>query len=288
MDLGQARRGVDMGPSALRYAGLDDRLRDLGFTVHDFGNITIKVRDELSPAGGMAFLPAVVEVCEQVYDEGKKTIEAGAIPLYLGGDHSIALGTVTAAVEQEGPTGVLWIDAHADFNTPETSPTQNIHGMPLAALTGRGTPEMVNLARDGAKVKSSDVMLIGIRSLDPEERVSLAASGAGVYTMREIDDRGVGMVVNEALGRLQHCARIHVSLDMDVVDPREAPGVGTPVRGGLTFREAHTLLETIEAKANVGSIDIVEINPILDEHNRTAELAIDLLASLLGGDRISV
>ena len=281
MDLGQSRRGVDLGPGAVRYAGLTRRLKGLGCNVRDCGNVEIPVRDTLPQSGGLTFLPAVVEACEAIYAKGREALAAGDVPIFLGGDHSIALGTVAAASE-EGPTGVLWIDAHGDFNTPETSPSGNIHGMPLAALTGTGVPEMVDLGRPGAKVAPQNVMLIGIRDLDPQERVALRGSGAGVYTMREIDDRGIGTVAREALGRLEHLSRVHVSLDMDALDPREAPGVGTPVTGGLSYREAHLLMEIIAETANVGSIDVVEINPILDHSNRTAELATELLLSVLG------
>ena len=210
-----------------------------------------------------------------------EAIAAGDVPIFLGGDHSIALGTVAAASEKD-QIGVLWIDAHGDFNTPETSPSGNIHGMPLAALTGTGVPEMVDLGRPGTKVAAQNVMLIGIRDLDPQERVALRGSGAGVYTMREIDDRGIGPVAREALSRLSHLSRVHVSLDMDALDPGEAPGVGTPVSGGLSYREAHLLMEIISETVTVGSIDVVEINPILDHSNRTAELATELLLSALG------
>lgn len=281
MDLGQSRRGVDMGPSALRYAGLQRRLTALGCRVKDCGNVEVPVRDTLPRAGGMAFLPAVVEACEAIYQKGIEAIANGDIPLFLGGDHSTAIGTVGAA-SHDRSTGVLWIDAHGDFNTPDTSPSGNIHGMPLAALTGHGIPEMVDLGHPGPKVLAQDVMLIGIRDLDTEERDSLRASGAGVYTMREIDDRGIGPVAREAVKRLEHLPRVHVSLDLDALDPREAPGVGTPVSGGLTYREAHLLMEIIAESIAVGSIDIVEVNPILDHSNRTAELAIELLLSLLG------
>ncbi|MEM7585933.1 MAG: arginase [Acidobacteriota bacterium] len=281
MDLGQSRRGVDMGPSALRYAGLQRRLAALGCQVQDCGNVGVAVRDTLPREGGMAFLPAVVEACEAIYAKGVEAIANGDLPLFLGGDHSTAMGTVGAA-SHERRTGVLWIDAHGDFNTPETSPSGNIHGMPLAALTGNGIPEMVNLGRPGPKISAQDVMLIGIRDLDTREREMLRASGAGVYTMREIDDRGIGPVAREAVKRLEHLPRVHVSLDLDALDPREAPGVGTPVTGGLTYREAHLLMEIIAESITVGSIDIVEVNPILDHSNRTAELAIELLLSLLG------
>lgn len=281
MDLGQSRRGVDMGPSAVRYAGLGDRLRGLGFGVRDLGNLDIAERETLPAGGGMAYLPAVVSACEAIYRAGVEALAAGELPLYLGGDHSIAAGTVAAATHH-GPAGVLWIDAHGDFNTAETSPSGNLHGMPLAALTGRGRRELVDLGRPGAKVDARDVMLIGVRDLDPPERSMLRESGVGVYTMRAIDERGIGPVAHEAMKRLAHLPRVHVSLDMDVLDPREAPGVGTPVAGGLSYREAHLLMEVIAETLTVGSLEVVEINPILDQGNRTAELAVELILSVLG------
>jgi arginase len=283
MDLGQSRRGVDMGPSALRYAGLSQRLRKLGHTVEDAGNITVPVRDTLSREGrdGMAFLPSVVKACEQIYEHGRQAIAAGCVPLFIGGDHSIAVGTA-GGVTHEGPSGLLWIDAHGDFNTPESSPSGNIHGMPLAALLGLGRPELINLGRPGPKLKSPDVVLIGVRDLDSQEKELLKESRIGIYSMREIDERGIAEVVREALARLQHLPRLHVSLDMDCLDPMEAPGVGTPVAGGLSYREAHLLMEILADTGRVGSIDVVEINPILDERNHTAEIAAELLASLLG------
>ena len=248
----------------------------------DCGNVEIPVRDELPPEGGVAFLPAVVRACEAIYEAGQRAIEAGDLPLFLGGDHSIALGTVAATTLQES-TGVLWVDAHGDFNTPETSPSGNIHGMPLAALTGLGSPEMVDLGRAGAKLQAKDVVLVAIRDLDPQEKELLRDSGAKIFTMREIDERGIGAVTDEALTYLSRCDRIHVSLDMDSVDPRHAPGVGTPVAGGLTYREAHLLMEKIhDSDTVIGSMDVVEIHPILDSRNQTAELAVDLVTSALG------
>jgi arginase len=281
MDLGQSRRGVDMGPSALRYAGLDDRLRRLGYQVIDKGNINIPVRDTLPPEGGLAFLPAVVRGGEAMYQAGQTAVAAGHLPLFIGGDHSIAAGTL-GGVTHAGPSGLIWIDAHGDFNTPESSPTGNLHGMPLAALLGLGAAELVNLGRPGPKLQPTDVVLIGVRSLDAEEKVMLRKSGVKIYTMREIDERGIAAVAREALERLSNLPRLHVSLDMDSLDPREAPGVGTPVPGGLTSREAHLLMEIIADCACVGSIDVVEINPILDERNQTAKIAVELIASLLG------
>ena len=281
MDLGQARRGVDMGPSAIRYAGLKQRLTALGHQFKDCGDISVPVRDTLPEEGGMSYLEQVVRVCEQAYAAGVDAIQAGDLPIFLGGDHSVAVGTVGAASHQE-PIGVLWIDAHGDFNTPDTSPSGNIHGMPLAALTGHGAPELVNLGRPGAKIQAQDVMLIGIRDLDPREKDLLRSSGAGVYTMREIDERGMAEVAKEALKRLQHRDRLHLSLDLDALDPSEAPGVGTPVTGGLRYREAHLLMEIVAESEKVGSMDLVEVNPILDHSNRTANLAIELLCSAMG------
>lgn len=281
MDLGQARRGVDLGPGALRYAGLDNRLRRLGFSLEDYGNIETPVRDTLPPEGGLAYLPAVVKACEAIYQAGQAAIAAGHLPLFIGGDHSIAAGTIGGVTHDE-PAGVLWIDAHGDFNTPASSPSGNLHGMPLAALMGLGAPELVNLGRPGPKLTAGRVIIIGVRDLDPLERNLLRQSGIGVYTMREIDERGMAAVAKEALRRLSHLPRLHVSLDMDSLDPNEAPGVGTPVPGGLSYREAHLLMEIIADQALVGSIDVVEINPILDHRNRTAQIAVELLASLLG------
>jgi arginase len=281
MDLGQSRRGVDMGPSALRYAGLNDRLRRLGYHIEDHGNIETPVRDTLPPEGGLAFLPAVMQTCELIYQAGRTAKAAGATPIFVGGDHSIALGAI-GGVTHHQPAGVLWIDAHGDFNTPHTSPSGNIHGMPLAALLGHGPTELVNVGRAGPLLTPAQVILIGVRDLDPGERRLLKDSGIGIYTMHDIDKRGVAAVAEEALARLSRFAHLHVSLDMDSLDPDEAPGVGTPVAGGLTYREAHLLMEIIAGSAQVGSLDVVEINPILDYRNRTALIATELIASLLG------
>ncbi len=270
-----------MGPGAVRYAGLRHQLQALQCTIEDSGNIQVPVRDTLPAGGGLAYLPAVAAAGAAIYNAGRQAVAEGYRPLFLGGDHSIAAGTI-GGVTHNSPCGVLWIDAHGDFNTPETSPSGNLHGMPLAALLGFGAPEMVNLGRPGPKLSAPDVILIGIRDLDPAERQALKKSGVGIYTMREIDERGMASVAKEALRQLQHHHRLHVSLDMDSLDPREAPGVGTPVPGGLTYREAHLLMETIADTGKVGSIDVVEINPILDEHNRTAAIAVELMASLLG------
>jgi len=281
MDLGQSRRGVDMGPSATRYAGLDAQLRRLGYETENLGNLHIPDRDTLPAEGGLAYLDAAVEACERVYDTARGAVARGCFPLFLGGDHSLAVGTIGGVTEEE-PTGVLWIDAHADMNTPETSPSGNLHGMPLAALLGHGCDEMVHLGRRGAKLDPGDVVLIGLRSIDPGERELIRRTGVGVYTMRQLDERGVSVVLREALVRLAHRSRIHVSFDMDVLDPSEAPGVGTPVSGGLTYREAHLLMEMVAESGRVASAEVVEINPILDHENETARLACGLISSLLG------
>lgn len=281
MDLGQSRRGVDMGPSALRYANLGQRLARLGHTVEDHGNVETPDRNTLPPEGGLAYLAAVVNACRSVYAVGRQAVEAGCLPLFIGGDHSISAGTI-GGVSHSRPVGVLWIDAHGDFNTPDSSPSGNLHGMPLAALLGYGPAELADVGRAGPKLKPEDVVLIGVRDLDRAERTLLKASGVTVYTMREIDAQGMAHIVHQALARLSHLPHLHVSLDMDSLDPSEAPGVGTPVPGGLTYREAHLLMEMLADDNRVGSVDVVEINPILDRGNHTARIATELLASLLG------
>ena len=282
MDLGQDLRGVDVGPSALRYAGLARRLARLGHQVEDRGNIEVAVRGTLHDGKkGLSFVPQIRETCQRIYEEGRQAIAEGCLPIFMGGDHSIAMGTIGGATHDQ-PSGVLWIDAHADFNTPETSPSGNVHGMPLAVLRGHGPPELVDMGRPGPKVEPEDVMLIALRDIDPRETEMLRDSRMGLYTMREIDERGIATVAREALRRLHHHDRIHISFDVDSLDPMFAPGVGTPVSGGLTNREAHLLMELIADDGRMGSVDVVEINPILDHENRTAELASHLLASLLG------
>ena len=281
LDLGQSRRGVDLGPTALRYAGLKSALTRLGYRVEDQGNIETVERDTLSSGPGMAFLQPVVDACERIYEASRKAVADGAVPLVLGGDHSIAVGTV-GGVSHEHRTGVLWIDAHGDFNTPDTSPTGNLHGMPLAALCGHGAPELVNAGRPGPKLRPEDVILFGVRDLDPGEQALIQRAGITTYTMRQIDERGLAPLATEALERLGRVDRIHVSLDMDAIDPREAPGVGTQVPGGLSYREGHLLMELIAESGGIGSVDVVEVNPILDTRNQTAQLALGLLSSLFG------
>jgi arginase len=281
MDLGQNRRGVDTGPSAVRYAHLEARLERLGHVVLDEGNVAAPNPEEHVVEGSGRRLRAVSAVCQTLYDKACPWLEAGDFALFLGGDHSISIGSIAAAAHH-GPIGVIWIDAHSDFNTPETSPSGNIHGMPVAALVGEGPEALVNVGAPGPKLSSAQIVQIGIRDLDPAERERLVRSGIHVFTMRHVDELGMAVVARQALERLRHLPRLHVSLDMDSLDPAEAPGVGTPVPGGLTYREAHLLMEILGDSGRVGSLDIVEINPILDEMNKTAELAVELAASLLG------
>ncbi|MFQ5855548.1 MAG: arginase, partial [Anaerolineae bacterium] len=280
MDLGQQRRGVDMGPSALRYAGLGRRLRTLGHTVIDSGNLGVPLPESEPPEEPASIkarhLHGVAGVCRDVYTHALTCFEQDESPIFLGGDHSISIGTVSAMAAHGRDVGVVWVDAHADFNTPETTPSGNVHGMALAALLGRGPAELTDIGHAGPKLKSSDVVIIGVRDLDPDERIALRDSGIHVVTMHEIDEMGMAAATRHALGHLNHLARLHVSLDMDALDPDEAPGVGTPVAGGLTYREAHLLMEILADSGQVASLDIVEVNTILDDRNRTAKLGVEL------------
>ncbi|MBM4424388.1 MAG: arginase [Chloroflexi bacterium] len=283
MDLGQRRRGVDMGPSALRYAGLDSQLRALGHTVNDNGDLIVPLPENEPPGNSRArHLDSIADVCRDVYTHALACLEHHETAIFLGGDHSISVGTVSAMDTHGENVGVIWVDAHGDFNTPETTPSGNVHGMALAALLGRGPAELTHIGRPGAKLKPSEVALIGARDLDPEERVALRDSGILVITMRDIDEMGMAAAAHQALEKLGHLNRLHISLDMDSLDPMEAPGVGTPVPGGLTYREAHLLMEIFSDSGKIGSLDIVEVNPILDERNRTARLGVELAASLFG------
>jgi arginase len=285
MDLGQNRRGVDMGPSSIRYARLQSALEELGHTVFDLGNISVPIPEVADPEEvrrkNMPYLGTIREVCERTTATARDIVTGDAFPVFLGGDHSVSIGTVSgmAAVER---IGVLWVDAHADFNTPEISLSGNVHGMSLAALCGLVDPDLVGVGGGGASVRPEDVVLVGLRRVDPEERCLLAEAGVRAYTMKEVDAYGIARVVERALEDLSHLERIHLSFDLDVVDPGIAPGVGTPVRGGLTYREAHLLMELLGEAAVITSLDVVEINPTLDEKNATAELAVELAASLLG------
>ncbi len=281
LDLGQSRRGVDMGPSAIRYAGLSDRLQKLGFEVEDLGNIPVPVREHLPQKEGPGFASEIESVCSQIYQIGCEALEKETIPLFLGGDHSLAIGTV-GAVTDLSPCGVIWIDGHGDFNLPETSPNGNIHGMPVSILLGYGLQNLINVGRAGPKLRPDQIILIGTRDLDYDERNLLKSSGIRIYTMREIDERGIAAVTRDAINLFSHLPAIHVSLDMDALDPIVVPGVGTPAPGGLSYREAHLLMSMVCDSGKVRSMDIVEINPILDNRNITSKIAVELAASLLG------
>lgn len=281
IDLGQTLRGVDMGPSALRYAGLRRRLRALGHTVEDRGNVEVPVRDHLSADDQTVRNEAIVAVCHRLAEHAATAVAEGTVPVFLGGDHSIGAGTV-AGIAAGRRTGVIWIDAHGDMNTMETSPSGNVHGMSLAALLGDGDDALTSIGGTNPSVRAEDVVLIGVRDLDPAERTRLRECGATVYSMREVDERGIAGVTREAFARLTEVEHLHVSLDLDSLDPGEAPGVGTPVHGGLTYREAQLLCEMLADSGLVGSLDVVEVNPILDERNRTAETAVELVESIFG------
>jgi arginase len=284
IDLGQERRGVDMGPAAVRYAGLHAALLEIAQEVEDFGNIQVPLLEQLpsTHAPNAKHLHAVVAVCEEIYQAAAGSVRGGSTPIFLGGDHSVSIGSVAAVAAGGGRVGVLWVDAHGDFNTPATTPSGNIHGMALAALCGLGAPELVNVGFPGPKVRAEDVVVIGARSLDSGERRLLREAGVRVYTMRDVDTLGMAEIAARSLAHLNHVDRIHVSLDLDSLDSTEAPGVGTPVPGGLTYREAHLLMEILSDVKQVQSLDLVEINPILDVQNRTAQLAVELASSLFG------
>ena len=284
LDLGQTRRGVDMGPSAIRYAGLEDRLTEIGLSVSDRGNIAAPEPEALSLVDERArYLPEILDVCAELAVSVAGAVREGARPLVLGGDHAIAIGTLAGlAVAAEQVGGVIWIDAHGDLNTPETSPSGNVHGMPLAAALGR-TPEWFSHERLVLPaLDPTRVALVGVRSLDQFERAFLHEADIRAFTMSDIDRIGIERAMREALDRVAGPGFVHVSLDLDSLDPEVAPGVGTPVRGGLTYREAHLACELIAESEIVGSFEVVEGNPILDRENSTALTAVELVASALG------
>ncbi len=283
LDLGAGRRGVDMGPSAIRYADLDDRLRELGIECADWGNVDTVVAEATASGSPQArFLDQIKETCERIARSVARAAEEGRTPVVLGGDHSIALGTLGGLASVHGPGAVLWFDAHGDLNTPETSPSGNVHGMPLGAALGRDPESFASDAWPLPALDPARVVLIGVRSLDDGERAFVRESGIAVHTMSELDRRGIEPAVREALERVEGAPFVHVSLDMDVVDPDVAPGVGTPVRGGLSYREAHLALELVAESGLMSSFEIVEVNPILDRGNETAALAVELAASAFG------
>ena len=288
LDLGQARRGVDMGPSAVRAAGLNAAVKALGHQVEDAGNIHVKIAEEQHFGDRHAkYLNEIAETCQEVAERIRQTLEAGYFPLSLGGDHSIAIGTIAGVSkfyrDRKQAVGCLWIDAHADMNTPETSPSGNIHGMPFAASLGYGPEPLTKIFGYAPKLEARHCVLIGARDLDARERRIVTDSGVHVFTMRDVDEQGMRGVMEKSLAlATEGTAGFMVSWDMDVVDPAEAPGVGTPVRGGVTFREAHLAMEMIADSRKMVALELVEVNPIIDVHNKTAILGVGLVTSALG------
>ncbi len=288
LDLGQSRRGVDMGPSAVRVAGLEARLEAIGHVVEDDGNVAVAIPEQKKEGAAHAkYLKEITATCTKSAELVLKSLEAGKVPMVLGGDHSVAAGTVAGVAEfyrrQNQKIGLIWIDAHSDMNTPETSPSGNVHGMPLAAIMGLGPAELGNIFSFSPKVHSENCVLVGIRDVDAHEKENIRKAGVEVFTMRDIDERGMRAVMEEALRMAgRGTAGYHVSLDMDWIDPEDAPGVGTPVWGGATYREAHLAMEIIADHGRMLSFEIVEVNPVIDEHNQTAELAVELSLSAFG------
>jgi arginase len=289
LDLGQGRRGVDMGPSAVRVAGLDRRLEELGYIVEDLGNIVAAQAESLTDEGpsDAKYPPEIAASCTRLGEMVSRVLNEGRIPVVLGGDHSIAAGTIAGVSrffrEKNQKIGLLWIDAHADMNTPQSSPSGNVHGMPLACCIGIGPDELTRIFGFAPKVEASHVALVGIRDLDEIERRTVRESGVRAFTMRDIDERGMRSVMDEAIRIVTSgTAGFHLSVDMDFLDPEYAPGVGTPVRGGATYREAHLAMEVACDSGRVLSMEVVEVNPVIDEVNRTADLAVELILSAMG------
>jgi arginase len=288
LDLGQSRRGVDMGPSAVRVAGLEARLEALGHEVEDGGNVAVAIPEQKKEGAANAkYLKEITATCTKQAELVLKALEAGRVPVCLGGDHSMAVGTVSGVAEfyrrQNQRVGLIWIDAHTDINTPDSSPSGNVHGMPLAALMGLWDSDLANIYDFSPKVRPENCVLVGVRDIDAVEKENVRRAGIGVFTMRDIDERGMRTVMEEALRMAgRGTAGYHISLDMDWVDPEDAPGVGTPVRGGATYREAHLAMEIIADHGRMLSFEIVEVNPVIDEHNRTADLAVELALSAFG------
>jgi len=288
MDLGSGRRGVDMGPSAIRIAGVETALRELGHTVVDEGDIPIKNMEELKVGDVRArYLTEIARASAVASKKIERIVRKGHFPLVLGGDHSIAVGTLSAIAAVARPegkkVGLLWVDAHGDINTPDTSPSGNIHGMPVAALLGFGPPELTGIGGPANKVEPRNVALIGIRSLDEGEKRRLKETGVQVHTMSDIDRHGIHRAMKKALARITDGTDyVHVSFDLDAVDPTVAPGVGTPVKGGLDYREAHLIMELLHDSGVMTSLEMVEVNPILDQGNASATFAVELVQSAFG------
>ncbi|HEX4138671.1 MAG TPA: arginase [Bryobacteraceae bacterium] len=289
LDLGAGRRGVDMGPSAVRVAGLGRRLAALGYDVADLGNIAVAQPEALGDTGprNAKYMPQIAACCESLGELVERALADGRTPVVLGGDHSMAVGTVAGASrfvrKSGGNIGLIWMDAHADMNTPQSSPSGNVHGMPLACCIGMGPDELAEMFDFAPKVDPANVALVGIRDVDLLERGHVRNNRMRAFTMREIDERGMRTVMDEALAiATKGTDGFHLSLDMDFIDPEDAPGVGTPVRGGATYREAHLAMEIICDSGRMLSMEIVEVNPVIDEVNRTADLAVELVLSAMG------
>lgn len=288
MDLGADRRGVDMGPSALRIAGVTEKLEALGYAVQDTGDIPVRIQEEQRVKDPrLKYVDEIVRTAEVLAGRVHNALDAGCFPLCIGGDHSMALGTIAGIADycrsQNLTAGVIWLDAHADMNTDETSPSGNIHGMPLAASLGIGSAQLTHLLGFAPKVRPQDCALLAARQIDPLEKDTIKKAGLPVYTMTDIDRRGVGAVIDQILADiLPHIDHLHVSFDLDSVDPGVASGVGTPVPGGLTFREAHLVMETIAECGCMASLEVAELNPILDHKNNSAEFTAEIVASSLG------
>lgn len=290
LDLGAGRRGVDMGPSALRIAGIQEQIAELGYTVEDLGDLGVSSPEICRVQDSHArYVQEIAEICQRLHDRARERLTRGDIVLALGGDHSLAVGSIAASAsvtrEQGRPLAVIWVDAHADMNTPESSPSGNVHGMPLAACLGRGHPLLVELGGFSPKLDPLRCAAIGLRNLDERERELVRKSGIRAYTMKDIDRRGVSAVMEEALAAVTAGgSAIHVSFDVDGVDPEVTPGVGTPVQGGLSYREAHLIMELVAETGRLIAMDITEVNPILDYRNSTACRGVEFVTSALGKD----
>jgi arginase len=285
MDLGQMRRGVDMGPSAIRYAGVVERLENLGYEMKDLGDIEIGQAERVhnNPDTNLRNLKAVAEASGKLASKVDEVISSGDFPLIFGGDHSIAIGTLAGVSAHYENLGVIWYDAHGDLNTGDTSPSGNIHGMPLAVSLGIGHEDLTSIGGSMPKIKPENIVIIGARSLDEGERELIKEKGIKVYTMHEIDRMGMAKVMEDAIGYLKdRTDGVHLSLDLDGLDPSDAPGVGTPVLGGISYRESHLAMEMLEEAKIITSAEFVEVNPILDEKNKTATVAVALMGSLFG------
>ncbi len=288
LDLGAGRRGVDMGPSAFRIAGVAKSIQALGYQVRDCGNMEVPIPESIGVSDNRSrYAKEIAKVCESLCVDVQRSVESSHLPISLGGDHSLAAGSIAgtaAASERMGRAlAVLWVDAHADMNTPETTSSGNVHGMPLACLLGRGERELVHVGGFSPKISPERCAVVGLRNLDEREKDQVRQSGVRAFTMKDIDRSGMASIMEEALSLIcTDNAGLHVSFDMDGVDPSISPGVGTPVRGGLSYREAHLLMEMVADSQRLLALDIVEVNPILDNHNSTASLAIELILSALG------